>query len=332
MTRLKRRKELPSDNKNDVRFGTPQEVANYRAKRLAELSPDTIIEIGSGAGFQTNAFSDVTKHVIAVDVDNERAARAKTPDNVISIIGDALDTTIIAKIRTQAKGKTAVFLDPERPPSSSHRTLDEIQPNILEFIKSYMEITPDIAIELPPFLSDDQFTGLPEHEREYISIDGKLNRLTIYFGALRKCDISAVRLPSGDRLGGNVPLQSLAQTARDGAKFVLIPDAAIAHAGLIGEALAAAGINAAHTMPLGNKTVYLSAARSKGPFFKALRIIAYGPRRQIEQSLHRCSTVILHGKMEEDEQRKLLSELRRFCKGHERMHLFLGDRWYLAGD
>src|SRR3989338_587977 len=70
MTRLKKQKELGSGSKEDVRFGTPEAVASYRAQRLAELKPDTIIEIGAGAGFQTQAFAKVAK-VIAVEIDKE---------------------------------------------------------------------------------------------------------------------------------------------------------------------------------------------------------------------------------------------------------------------
>lgn len=332
MTRLKRRKELPSDHKGDVRFGTPQEAAEHRAQRIAALSPDTIIEIGAGAGFQTAAFSQAAKCVIAVDIDSDRLGRAAFPENVIPIAGDALDKEIYGRIKRDAKGKIAVFLDPERPPSSAQRTLSEIQPDIITFLREYTAITPDIAIELPPFLADGEFAALPPHEREYLSIGGKLNRLTVYFGALRRCDISVVRLPDGARIEGNLPLRHVDQAPRDGAKFVLIPDAALAHAGMVGEALAAGGVKAVHILPLGNKTVYLSATRCKGQHFRTLRIMAYGPRRQIEQALHRCGPLVLHGKLSEQEQRELLLSLRKFCKGQERMHLFLGDRWYLAGD
>lgn len=330
MTRLKRRKELPSDNRGDVRFGTPQEAAEYRATRIAALSPDTIIEIGAGAGFQTTGFSRIAKKVIAVDIDADRLARATFPENVIPIAGDALDAGTLERIKREAKGKIVIFLDPERPASSTRRTLSEIQPDVVSFVREYSSIAPDIAIELPPFLSDGEFSALPPHEREYLSIDGKLNRLTVYFGALRRCDISVVRLPDGARIEGNFPLTNMEQTARDGMKFVLVPDAAVAHAGLIGEALAIGGVRAVHSMPLGNKTVYLSATRCKGPFFKSMRIMAAGPRREVERSLFRCGPLVLHGKLSEQEQRELLISLRKFCKGNERMHLFLGSRWYLT--
>jgi hypothetical protein len=183
---------------------------------------------------------------------------------------------------------------------------------------------------MPPFLTADELSSLPPCEREYLSIDGKLNRLTLYFGALRRCEVSVVRLPSSDRIEGNEPLATYAIGPNNDARFVLIPDAALAHAGLVGEALTQSGTGTVHPLPLGNKTVFLARDRSKSAFFKSFRIIASGPKRAIEHALFRCGALILHGRMDEAEQRKFQQELRGFCRGRERMHLFLGDKWYLT--
>ncbi|WP_269850008.1 hypothetical protein [Methanosarcina horonobensis] len=37
-------------------------------------------------------------------------------------------------------------------------------------------------------------------EKEYISLDGQLNRLTLYFGGLKQYDRLAVALPAGEGL------------------------------------------------------------------------------------------------------------------------------------
>jgi hypothetical protein len=333
MTRLKRKKELSAKTEEDLRFGTPQMVAQHRAKRLAALGPNTIIEIGAGAGFQTSAFASAAKSVIAVDIDEEKLSRADFPENVIPVIGDAMGEEAMQKIQEKAEGKTTIFLDPERPATSPHRTLAEIRPDIKEFLRIYSAITPDIAIEMPPFLSKEELEQLPlPFEREYLSVDGRLNRLTLYFGGLRRCGVSAVRLPEGERVEGNAPLAEVIIGRSADAQYVLVPDAALAQAHLVGEALAQGGNHAVHPVALGNKHVYLCATRVKSKLFKAYRIVSSGPRREIERALTRCSALILHGKMTEEEQRKLLKELRPFCRGRERLHLFLGERWYLAGD
>jgi hypothetical protein len=311
MSRLKRKKELHSPAAEDVRFGTPSEVAVYRAQRFKEY--DTIIEVGAGAGFQTGEFAKVAK-VIAIEIDGERMRRGHFGENVQQIIGDALDPAVIAQIKPH--GKTVVFLDPERPAQATRRTLDEIQPNIERFLTVYNQFSADIAIELPPFLSE-----LPaECEREYLSIDNQLNRLTVYFGGLKKCDISVVQLPSGKRFEHNgdipPPKNGLVQPL-----FLLEPDAALQHAGLAHVAL-----DKYEEIHLGKKKAYLTEKPNE--LFRVYKIRAIG--KNVEQELQRCGTVILHGSMTQEQQRLLLRKLRPHCRGKLRMHLFLAEERYLT--
>jgi len=324
MTRLKRKKEIAgtTTHENDLRFGTPAMVAQYRAKRLAKLKPDTIIEVGAGAGFQTGYFSKIAKRVIAIDVDAERLSRAKFDSNVTILAGDALDKAILEKIKSLVEGKAVVFLDPERPPSSKHRTIDEIKPDILQFLSAYSAITPDIAIELPPFTSEIPFPC----EREYLSVDYQLNRLTIYCGALKECAVSAVQLPGEHR--ATSPIAEPASVRLSTQHFLLEPDLALAQAGLVYTELDVPY----EEISLGKRNAYLTTAETKSSFFKKYRLLALG-KQQVKHSLRQCSILILHGSMEEQEQQKLLRELRPFCLGKDRLHLFVGkegSQWWLA--
>lgn len=318
MTRLKRRKELPSTERDDVRFGTPDLVAAYRARRIAELKPDTIIEVGAGAGFQTRAFASAAK-VIAIDIDKERMSRGSFPEGCVRIAGDALDAGVIGQARKEATGKVAVFLDPERAPAAEHRRLSDIKPDVLGFIERYGAISQDIAIELPPFLSEAPLGC----EREYLSVDGKLNRLTIYLGALRKSELSVVKLPGGERIEHSGPLPYLRET--EVKKYYLLePDAALDHAGLTSVALTIP----VQSVAFGRKQCYFAEQRG-GPFFTTYKVLAIG-KDQVRKSLMSCGTLILHGSMSANDQRTLLRELNRMCKGHKRLHLFIGQQWCLA--
>ena len=334
MTRLKRKKELPSTNKNDVRFGTPSEIAEYRAQRLAAVHPDTIIDVGAGAGFQTIAFSKVAAKVIAIDIDKERLERGEFPANVTIIAGDALDKSVIEQVKALATGKIAVFLDPERPPESAHRSIDEIKPNIFNFVKEYGAITKDIAIELPPFLE-----SIPlECEREYASIDYRLNRLTIYMGALMQSGVSVVQLPSGARIeseGGDEKHDDatnddgtqiiITQSRAPHGKYLLEPDAALVQAGIVKEALPPE----ASTLLLGKKRTYIADTLPSNTFFKTYRVLFIG-KKGIAGALREHEAVIVHGSMSEQEQKKILKELTPFCKGRGRAHLFIGADWYVC--
>ena len=353
MTRLKRPKQLPSGNREDVRFGTRTEVATWRAQRLAKLAPGIIVEIGAGAGFQTAAFAKVAKRVIAVDIAEERLARADVPENVVKITGDALDSAVIEKIKTLiekderlfvhndfevvsgrkdvlrhddgrsgGRCRVLIFLDPERPPASAERTIDEIKPDLKEFVKLYSAISPDIAIELPPFLADIPF----DCEREYASVDGKLNRLTIYLGALKNTDVSVVALPAGARIATSGIPKPLRDAPCQHPKYVLEPDAALVRAGLVAEALGNALVE---EIDLGNRVVYFTKEPVQSPFFRKYAIVASG-KEKILETLSRYGAVILHGKLDQERQRVLLRELQPRCKGDGRAHLFLADEWVLA--
>lgn len=318
MTRLKRKKELPSIHEHDVRFGTPQDVAAYRAQRLAELKPDTIIEVGAGAGFQTQAFAKRAQ-VIAIDIDAARMERGNFPENSTLITGDALAEEVLAQARSAAKGRTVVFLDPERPPSAEQRRLGDIRPDIREFLAQYGAFSDAIAIELPPFLTEIPF----DCEREYLSINGKLNRLTVYTGSLKRCDVSVVQLPSGERIEHSGPVPEF-HNAEVRAFYLLEPDAALIQAELENVALNVP----ARAVLFGRKLCYFTETRGS-KLFTHYRVRATG-KDQVMKALARCGTIILHGSMSQAEQRDLLGELNRHCKGTKRLHLFIGHTWCLA--
>lgn len=324
MTRLKPKKEL-NGTPNDVRFGTPELVANYRAKRLAKFQPDTVIELGAGAGFQSNAFAKLVKNVIAVEIDKEKISRAVLDKNVTAIAGDALDPKVVEQITKLCKGKTILFLDPQRPATSERRTLAEIKPDIQKILSTFGKITKEIAIEVPPHLSNEELDRLPRHEREYLSIDNVLNRLTLYFGELREEAVSAVQLPNENRIAATIlePIRNV-QTIEH---HLLEPDAALLKADLVGNALCNLPVM---IEDIGNKAVYISSRNTTSPFFRKYKVIAHGNRKLIEKRLFNHGTVILHGRLSAEEQRELQFGLRKFCRGKDRVHLFIGRQWYLV--
>ena len=181
--------------KEDLRWATNELVADWRAERM---KCDRIADVGCGIGLQAMSFAKKCPHVLAIDIDGEKIKSAKANakklnfKNIDFVEGDALDE----KIHEKAKGCQAVFLDPERSESAKARSIDDMKPDIKEFLTWYSDITSSIAIEFPPQIKDIPL----DCEKEYISINGKLNRLTLYFGGLRKCALSAVALPGNHRI------------------------------------------------------------------------------------------------------------------------------------
>ncbi len=195
----------------DIRWGTPEAVANYRAKRL---SCNTIVDLCCASGFQSFAFAKTCKKVIAIDLDPQKIARAKENAKTLNIkniefhVGDVLEPHIIKL----AIGADIIFCDPERLESEPKRTIDTIIPNIKELLEEYQKITQNIAIELPPLLEQDEINTLRPNfknlkpqsfEKEYITYQGRTNRLTLYFGSLQHTTTKVVALPSTEELSPN---------------------------------------------------------------------------------------------------------------------------------
>lgn len=179
----------------DLRWATHELAAEYRAQRL---KCKTIVDIGCGIGFQSFAFAKTCKKVYAIEIDEEKIKLAKKNaailgwKNIEFIHGDALSE----KVLKQLKNVDIVFCDPERSPEERQRNVASIKPSIPELLKKYRALTENIAIEFPPQMREIPF----DCEKEYLSIDGALNRLTLYFGNLKKCERSAVVLPAGAKI------------------------------------------------------------------------------------------------------------------------------------
>jgi 16S rRNA G966 N2-methylase RsmD len=179
-----------------LRYSTPKIVAEYRADRL---KCDTIADVSCGVGAQLIFFAMRCSKAYGVEIDRKRALFAKLNakslglKNVEIIRGDALNGKIVEKIRADI-----VFSDPARPPEEEVRTLESLQPNPILIHEKYSRVTENIAFELPPQMPPERIPL--EGEKEYTSLNFKLNRLALYMGGLAECEVSAISLPSRERI------------------------------------------------------------------------------------------------------------------------------------
>lgn len=187
-------------NSEGLQLSTPETVAKYIARRL---KTDIIADLGCGIGGQVIFFAKECRKVYAVERNPEKLEYAKQNcrlygvDNVEFIPGDALSPEIKEKV----SDADIIFSDPARPLSEKERTLENLEPSIPEIIKIYSDVTPDLAFHAPPQMPPERI--VLDCEREYLSLNGQLNRLTLYSGSLKSCDRSAVVLPGGERLGSS---------------------------------------------------------------------------------------------------------------------------------
>jgi len=216
-------------NKEGLQLATPEIVAKYIAKRL---KTDTIADLGCGIGGQVIFFAKECRKVYAIDNDPEKLQYAKENcrlygvDNVEFILGDALS----AQVKEKVSDADIIFSDPARPLSEKERTLESLKPPITEIIRIYSDIIPDLAFHAPPQMPPERLKL--DCECEYLSLNGQLNRLTLYMGSLKCCEKSAVVLPCGEKLclsgAPEIKKSSLCE-------YVYEPEPSVIKAGLLDE-------------------------------------------------------------------------------------------------
>ena len=182
-------------DENGLRYSTPPIIAEYRAKRLKD---DVIADISCGVGLQLIYFAMVAKEAIGIEIDRTRAKLAKLNalamgiKNVKIIRGDALDKKIFKKIDADC-----IFSDPSRK-EEGERKFENLYPNPAKVYEIYKKITNKIAFELPPYIPKKEIKL--EGEKEYTSLNFRLNRLALYTNELAECDLSAISLPSMEKI------------------------------------------------------------------------------------------------------------------------------------
>lgn len=257
--------------KEFTRFATPKEVAKYRAEKL---KCNVLVELGAGIGGQTIAFSRKCKKVIAVEMDKQRATilnqniKKLKIKNVEVINGDALNKSIIQKIEKEKP--EIVFFDTERP-EVSERTLKEINPPIEKIINAYCKLTTKIAIEIAPYTQDvDSLRKDFNFEKEFISLDNQLNRLTLYFNELKSHSCSAIALPSQEKIVCLKEKTKLKEvTSPRNFKYLYLPDPTIIISNLVNEI----GTKFDASLLNLNKPVLLSNKEFKSHLLTSFKII-----------------------------------------------------------
>jgi hypothetical protein len=330
LPRKKRFEHSIVSDKDGARFATPEDVAKYRAARL---KCSTIADISCGIGGQTIYFAKECDMVYAVEIDAKKIDYARKNckllgiDNVEFICGDALSPEVIR----QLPELDIVFSDPARPASEDMRDIGSLRPAIPEVISSYSSIASDFAFEAPPQLTPDRIPF--ECEKEYVSLDGKINRLNLYFGSLMKCDTSAVALPSRARIGSASDAQEL-QPSEKLACFAYEPEESVERAGLLSQFahdLEKQAPDISLFLIDSKRLVLTSELPVEHPMlknkYKVLNVLDFDTAL-INSFLKKngFGTVILRAAVEPKEYWDIRNRLEDNLSGDRKAHLFLKDR------
>ncbi|TGC10880.1 methyltransferase domain-containing protein [Methanolobus halotolerans] len=327
MTRKKKFEHRIFSDKDGVRFATPEDVAIYRAKRLR---CKTIADISCGIGGQTIYFARECEHVYAVEIDPQKIAYARKNckhlgiTNVEFICADALSPEVIASLPQL----DIVFSDPARPASEKVRDISNLQPSIPDVMTAYSTKTSCFAFEAPPQLTPERVPF--DCEKEYLSLEGKMNRLNLYFGTLKKCGVSAIALPSGTRIESDDEIPDIRRT-EEPALYAYEPEESVERAGLLAQLAEEVREQASDVslFPIDKKRIFLTSMEQIDhqlfkKKYKVLNMLAFDIP-QINEYLREngFGTMLLRASVDPKEYWDIRNRLEKGLRGDRKAHLFL---------
>ncbi len=337
--RIKGKEKFRDTNKmfmslNDLRFATPDFIADYRAKRL---KGNIIVDLCSGIGSQTIAFAKICKKVISVEINPRKVEYAKKNaalyglGNIEFICGDAVSEETIKKIA--AAKADIIFCDPERLASEEERKIETVK-FLPEIIKKYSKIGKSLAIEVPPQLAPDKI-GF-DCEKEYLSVKGELNRLTLYFGSCKKCERSVAAISadtsSEERICSSENKLALEKSGK-ALKYIYDVDKAVLKSGLLEELYFKLG-SEFFIFKMTKKNLFLTSDQKiNSAFLQGFAVLeeVAGEWSQAEKALERLEAkkVILRGEIDQKDYWGIREALEEKLSGTEIIYLFILEGSFL---
>lgn len=262
--------------KEGLRWATPEPVARHCASRL---KGGPCIDVCCGQGGQALFLAMECDRVVAFDIDPLNCLIARSNAKALGIENievhqlDCLSPEAVIL----AEKCIHVFSDPARPPGSHERTLEELRPDPRAVMMAYGQSAEGFCFELPPYINGERITF--PHEAEYVSLDGRLNRLNIYTGRLAQQTRSAVVLPGGESIsgpktkppegGGGIPFPE---------RYMFELDHSVVRAGLVGVLMDALGREARYLEIDERRSLILSNGPLTSPFFTGrYHILGFSP-------------------------------------------------------
>ncbi len=176
-----------------LRYSTPEIVGQYRANRIKEK---TIADLSCGVGLQAIFYSFTNREVLGIDISEKRIkyaklnAKAYHASNIRFISGNSLTKEIYAIV----KDYDILYSDPARNETENERSLESLLPPPLKIMEIHGKER-NYVFDLPPQIS---LKKIPKTwGKEFISINGRINRFTAYIGDAKTHDRVAVTLPKG---------------------------------------------------------------------------------------------------------------------------------------
>lgn len=332
LTRKKNFEQKLYSDDDGLRFATPWPVAAYRARKLKCSS---LADISCGIGGQTVYFARECEVVYAIEINSAKLELARKNcklfgiDNVEFICGDALSENVIEQI----PAVDVIFSDPARPAAEEQRDIFNLTPHIPEVLAAYSGKTNNFAFEVPPQLPPERIPF--DCELEYLSLDGELNRLNLYFGNIRTCVRSALALPGAAKLCGKLydeeKVPGITEVSIPG-KYLYEPEPSVVKAELLPELAAEMHEGNIFTFRIDNKRLMMTSDLSvKHPMIKNAYRIVFSSEfipDDINRELRNLGygKVLLRAEVDPSIYWEIRNRLERNLKGEKKINLFVRGR------
>lgn len=215
-----------------VEQATAEPVARHKAGRFRGAG--LVVDLCCGVGGDAIAQGAVADRVIAVDLDEGMARRARWNAGVYDV-GDRVSAVVADAERFPIPEGAHVHIDPDRRVEGARRAaqmLADYHPGT-DFMLRTARLAAGGAIKLGPASDFDAHFYDDRFEVELVSLGGEAREATAWFGDLVTCRRRATRLPEGVTWtdldgppGGYAPARPLEGWAFD-------PDPALLRSGLV---------------------------------------------------------------------------------------------------
>ena len=247
-------------------------VAAIHAGRFRSNGITKIADLGCGIGAETLAFASLDIDVTAIELDEVTAAIATYNlagfDNVTVEQGDVTKVNL-----DKFEG---LFLDPARRDLKDSKTninkrkydINDFSPSF-DFVLEAARAKPTI-VKLGPGMDHKDIPD--DAEAVWVSDDGDLVELSLYFGSLRRENIKRAALlltPTGTHEITSQSIGRLDAPIGDLGKYLYEPDAAVIRSHLVGDLAEQLGLNI-----FSNEIAYLSGDRQvSSPWLKGYEVL-----------------------------------------------------------
>jgi SAM-dependent methyltransferase len=247
-------------------------VAAIHAGRFRSSNITKIADLGCGIGAETLAFASLDLQVTAIELDEVTAAIATYNlagfDNVKVEQGDVTQVDL--------EEYEGLFLDPARRDLKDSKTninkrkydINDFSPSF-DFVLEAARTKPTI-VKLGPGM---EHKDIPDDaEAVWVSDDGDLVELTLYFGVLKRKDVKRAALllsPNGTFEVTSSQTERLDAPIGELGKYLYEPDPAVIRSHLVGDLALDLGLNI-----FSNEIAYLSGDEEiRSPWLKGYEVL-----------------------------------------------------------